>query len=1419
MAIILDPETGKITFGVVADGTHDAIAIDLASQFGVSEDFNDDYSLDNWTDVGTGFGVNNNVMDVTGVKGGTNNGSGFDLGAGNVSDTNFVLRFKFTFTSLPTIVTDDSALYLSIDSADQSLGANTTGHDALTLQIAKSSSSQLTRLVPFHSDGGTVVETGATALLADGTGPTYYIEIKRTSTTSATWTLFSDSAYTGVIATTTATIPVGITGLRHIVWRSRSDGSVGAEVITAEIDDVQFWNSKSTPIIESATNWRIRFKLDITNLDDGANAISKRFYIGLFDKDAISGAGDSHDGYALKFFLFNTGSGQSVITPDNQTITTISSDAVFATLPAVSTRFYELRRDSLSQTTTSIFSDASYTTLIEQEVVAGISGSDNLKYFKVMNDVGNDDSGEATQGAIDGTIDDIEFTDIGALLVEKEKTFEVNALIQQVNGKCGVDLTDLNVYYTFDEGSGNLINNATAIGSVDAIADTDGTVPTGITRSVTGQVSDAYEFNGETPSQASNRISLDASNVSDFDFMINDGEVYTVNLWVNPQLIPSVQGFADLIINQNNSGGSRGFLFHILSDGLGKNAWRIRPREAGEIFDVFTTANASNGGSFSSFEWHMLTAVADIDARTVDYYLDGQFKVQSGAGTASPPFAGSGDSVMKLGAVINTQLGRAFDGQMDEVSIWRRSLSSNEIGQLYALNAGGTQLQDYNGGAHCFSVNALIKAFGDNGCSTLFQEDFSSSVGWVQTGTQVTISGGTLNGWGPDGTPESQIYDLQSNNGITLSDIRWVTEFKFRYTAFESSTGHNILSLADSSGDVSLGGIPSASFNINKQIGPDPIVNGVLRVDDGATLFSSTGIGLEAFINTDLFIRLERISITQFKLSIATDLAQQNQIAGSPVTLTEASFSNVVGLDHIQSRTGTNGSEFRDITGTVDDLTIDAGCPTFTINAILIPPSCSPWKHFDDFVSSTARLSFSTANDQTIEIPPVGVPTYVKSIKTRIKSSSTQGSVKMFISLFPMSTGGNPGIASAGIGIQDTDSVSMASLSNTLVTHTFTFAKPVILMPNVRYGLAWRDLINNVPGLDYGIILKSEKDFTNFSPSITSVWREPDSGTPQNFMLRGAQGSTWAIDINILNSEAGVICFFVDAHLIGREGTVVGQTLDWQFREVRQDNNLNKRPTYTFGDEPPAVDINAGINVGTGYIFKTFKKSDITGDSISVTADVTGTVDIRVYDGLYDRRDNEDFPQGLNEPAKTGDGKGIGLLGNIALPTGLNTTVLPSGSINYAGSTEDLITVFVRVRSASGRARVSDITLLPDVSFDLENSVFTTEQTGVSDVMDFGYFYVNDTSAPFMEHTFAVDACLGVFVLRRSIIGDLIIKVLQANPSGLTGLQITDEVRLLRPTTKTSRIKNWIGFLDTRGIIVDDGSNPDWYKTIWTLVP
>jgi len=305
----VDPITGKISFGVVADGTNDGIAIDLASQFGVSEDFKENFTLgiadfsddfagtDDWTDVGTGFGVNlaNDVMDVTGKKNNANNSSGFDLGVGNVSDTNWVLRFKIDLTSLPAVTTDDSALYLSVDSADQSVGANSTGHDALTLQIAKSATTGDVRWVPFSSDGGTVFETVGTTLFTNEVGPIRYVEIKRTSSTSATWTVFSDASFTTILARSTNTIASGITDLRHIVFRSRSDGTAGTGEIVGEIDDVQFYNKIIPLLWTSSTSGKYTINDTNDNIDfDAINGTNDTIVYDL-------GSGNVADTWTLRF--------------------------------------------------------------------------------------------------------------------------------------------------------------------------------------------------------------------------------------------------------------------------------------------------------------------------------------------------------------------------------------------------------------------------------------------------------------------------------------------------------------------------------------------------------------------------------------------------------------------------------------------------------------------------------------------------------------------------------------------------------------------------------------------------------------------------------------------------------------------------------------------------------------------------------------------------------------------------------------------------------------------------------------------------------------------------------------------------------------------------------------------------------------
>src|SRR3990172_1434532 len=284
MTFTLDPETQKITFGVVSDLTNDAISIPLADQFGVSELFRDRFvyasqvladvawvpndSAKMRTNIGT------EVLDFNAVLDSTVDSIVHDIG-GTINNTAWVLRFSVEFTTL--VESLSNVLFIGISDSNQTTGSG-SAQDGLWLGLQHT--------VLFHRVG---------------------------SMDSYAIGLFSDSNYTASILTATGTCPVGVTGLRYIKVMNQSTITQTGNFQGA-IDDVQFWNGTTVPAITS-NHWRIRYKLDITNLDGGTSgAIDKRLYIGLFDEDAISGADNPQDGFFFylaidqtnKFFLVKT---------------------------------------------------------------------------------------------------------------------------------------------------------------------------------------------------------------------------------------------------------------------------------------------------------------------------------------------------------------------------------------------------------------------------------------------------------------------------------------------------------------------------------------------------------------------------------------------------------------------------------------------------------------------------------------------------------------------------------------------------------------------------------------------------------------------------------------------------------------------------------------------------------------------------------------------------------------------------------------------------------------------------------------------------------------------------------------------------------------------------------------------------------
>jgi hypothetical protein len=79
-------------------------------------------------------------------------------------------------------------------------------------------------------------------------GDVYYVELKRTSATTGTCSLYNDSGFSDLEEAKDFTIPSGAsnTGLDNILITNLSDGGSGGTTI-ATIEDLKIYNGVTTP--------------------------------------------------------------------------------------------------------------------------------------------------------------------------------------------------------------------------------------------------------------------------------------------------------------------------------------------------------------------------------------------------------------------------------------------------------------------------------------------------------------------------------------------------------------------------------------------------------------------------------------------------------------------------------------------------------------------------------------------------------------------------------------------------------------------------------------------------------------------------------------------------------------------------------------------------------------------------------------------------------------------------------------------------------------------------------------------------------------------------------------------------------------------------------------------------------------------
>ena len=160
----------------------------------------------------------------------------------SVSDSAWVLRFKWVMDNYSQNTTGHAKkLLIGLSSAPNSTDVD-SAQDAIGILFG-SWDNGTHKIRSRDSDGGSWMGGSGTDFSEAFTDDeVYYVEIKRTSTTAYTVSLYSDSSYSTLIEAESETMASTIAGLRYLKVGIDTTGSTPSGTFTGYIDNVEFYN-------------------------------------------------------------------------------------------------------------------------------------------------------------------------------------------------------------------------------------------------------------------------------------------------------------------------------------------------------------------------------------------------------------------------------------------------------------------------------------------------------------------------------------------------------------------------------------------------------------------------------------------------------------------------------------------------------------------------------------------------------------------------------------------------------------------------------------------------------------------------------------------------------------------------------------------------------------------------------------------------------------------------------------------------------------------------------------------------------------------------------------------------------------------------------------------------------------------------
>ncbi len=271
--------------------------------------------------------------------------------------------------------------------------------------------------------------------------------------------------------------------------------------------------------------------------------------------------------------------------------------------------------------------------------MAGAFGTDSF-------DVHIGKSGDIFSGdTFGGTIDDVRIYDRALTAQEVVRLYNTHAI-----EKATEIVTDgLVAYWRLDETSGTII---------DSVGTNNGTGQNGIQYASTGIIGTAMGFDGDN-----DKIEV-ASGGS-----IDNLESHTYSAWIYPITYGETD---DGIIMENGNGAKQMRLFN----DSGEQSIRVN---VGASTDAF--ANGVNNAIALNTWQHVAYTFDNTGDRIPHIYVNGQRIATSSEGAASGGIDPDSSNDMVMGADSGTT-GRAFKGRIDDVRIYDRALSADEVEKL-----------------------------------------------------------------------------------------------------------------------------------------------------------------------------------------------------------------------------------------------------------------------------------------------------------------------------------------------------------------------------------------------------------------------------------------------------------------------------------------------------------------------------------------------------------------------------------------------------------------------------------------------------------------------------------------------------------------------------------------------------------------